>query len=128
MMRLRIRRLLPLCFLACSVSMAAAADNASGSPAYRFQRGGWTYVHLEGTPAQIGFQHGQLLANEIADLIHVTKVETLHSTKRDWAFYRQAAQTELWPHIEPNTGRSSRASREAHSRKASSSTCGISLP
>ncbi len=101
MMRLRIWRLLPLCFLACSVSMAAAQNGASGSPGYRFQRGGWTYVHLEGTPAQIGYQHGQLLANEIADLIHVTKVETQHSTKRDWAFYRQAAQTDLWPHIEP---------------------------
>jgi hypothetical protein len=25
-------------------------------------RRGWTYVHLEGDPGQIGFQHGQLLA------------------------------------------------------------------
>ncbi len=24
-------------------------------------KGGWTYVHLEGSPAEIGFQHGQLL-------------------------------------------------------------------
>ena len=28
---------------------------------------GWIFVHLEGTPAQIGYQHGYLLANEIDD-------------------------------------------------------------
>ena len=30
--------------------------------AYRFPQSGWTYVHLEGSPADIGFQHGALLA------------------------------------------------------------------
>ncbi|MGB8099118.1 MAG: C45 family peptidase [Terracidiphilus sp.] len=102
MMRLRFWRLLPLCTVVCSVSTTAfaAASDPSAAPGYRFQRGGWTYVHLEGTPAEIGYQHGRLLADQIADLIGVTKVETLHSTKRDWAFYRQAAQTELWPHID----------------------------
>src|SRR5579872_595732 len=53
-------------------------------PGYRFERGGWTYVHLEGSPSQIGFQHGSLLAIEIADLVRVNKLETLHSTHRDW--------------------------------------------
>jgi len=33
-----------------------AADQAKGS--YRFERNGWIFVHLEGTPAQVGFQHG----------------------------------------------------------------------
>ena len=33
----------------------------------RFERGGWIYVHLEGAPEEIGFQHGYLLANEIGD-------------------------------------------------------------
>jgi len=35
--------------------------------AYRFQQEGWTYVHLEGSPSDIGFQHGYLLAPEIDD-------------------------------------------------------------
>jgi len=69
-------------------------------PGYRFERGGWTYVHLEGTPSQIGFQHGSLLAAEIADLVRVSKIETLHSTHRDWAFYREAGRKMFWPHIE----------------------------
>ena len=68
---------------------------------YRFDRGGWKYVHLEGPPGEIGFEHGQLLASEIADLVHVMKVETLHDTKRDWKFYREASRKMLWAHIDP---------------------------
>ena len=75
------------------------ASETSGA-GYRFDRGGWKYVHLEGTPDQIGFQHGQLLAAEITDLLNVTKVETLHDTKRNWAFYREASRKMLWPHID----------------------------
>ncbi|HUJ50579.1 MAG TPA: hypothetical protein VLW25_10280, partial [Bryobacteraceae bacterium] len=33
----------------------------------RPEQNGWIFVHLEGTPAEIGFQHGYLLAPEIAD-------------------------------------------------------------
>jgi len=69
-------------------------------PGYRFERGGWTYVHLEGSPAQIGFQHGRLLASEIEDMVRVSKLETLHSTHRKWEFYRQAGRKMFWPHIE----------------------------
>ena len=29
---------------------------------------GWTFVHVQGTPSQIGYQHGYLLSAEIADL------------------------------------------------------------
>jgi hypothetical protein len=75
------------------------AAETSG-PGYKFHSGGWTYVHLEGTPDQIGFQHGSLLKDEIEDMLHVTQVETSHDTKRDWSFYREAAKTQLWPHID----------------------------
>jgi len=40
---------------------------SSPQESYRFQENGWTYVHLEGSPSDIGFQHGYLLAAEIAD-------------------------------------------------------------
>jgi hypothetical protein len=82
------------------IAPAVSPVESSGA-GYRFDRGGWQYVHLEGTPEQIGFQHGQLLAAEIADLINVTKIESKHGTKRDWDFYREAARTMLWPHIDP---------------------------
>ena len=78
-------------------SLQSAETSGAG---YRFDRGGWKYVHLEGTPDQIGFEHGQLLAAEITDLVNVMKVETLHDTKRNWTFYREASRRMLWPHID----------------------------
>ncbi len=68
--------------------------------AYRFQQGGWTYVHLEGSPADIGFQHGNLLAPEIADALAAIKLFDTHQTQRDWEFFRQTARQMLCPHID----------------------------
>jgi hypothetical protein len=80
--------------------LAGPEADSKALPGYRFEKGGWTYVHLEGSPAQIGFQHGRLLAAEIEDLAGVIKLENTHSTKRDWEFFRQASRTILWPHID----------------------------
>jgi hypothetical protein len=64
------------------------------------QKNGWTYVHLQGTPHQIGFQNGYLLAPEINDMLKVVMLESSHDYKKDWSFFRDAAQTMMWPHIE----------------------------
>lgn len=61
---------------------------------------GWTFVHLEGTPSEIGFQHGYLLAREIRDAENVTVLEPTRESKKDWKFFRTAAQDMMWPHIE----------------------------
>lgn len=83
---------------------ARSSQNGSSDPrlkkAYRFQDGGWTYVHLEGSPSEIGFQHGYLLAPEIADAFRTVQLEDTHNTQRDWAFFRKAAREMLWPHID----------------------------
>ena len=68
---------------------------------YRFERGGWTYVHLEGSPHDIGVQHGYLLAPEIADVYGVVRLEMTHDTGRDWEFFRRAGREMLWPKIDP---------------------------
>jgi hypothetical protein len=77
-----------------------AGDAARLKPAYRFERSKWIYVHLEGSPVDIGYQHGYLLAPEIADAFSVVKFNDTRRTKRDWEFFRNVAQTILWPHIE----------------------------
>jgi hypothetical protein len=61
---------------------------------------GWTQVHLEGTPAEIGYQHGVLLAEEIKDLQKVFALELQHDNGKDWKFFRTEAKEVLWPHIE----------------------------
>jgi hypothetical protein len=88
-------------------AFAAPAQPAPASPsdprlekAYRFQQGGWTYVHLEGSPSDIGFQHGYLLAPEIADAFAAIKLMDVHDTQRDWEFFRKAAREMLGPHID----------------------------
>src|SRR6266481_4273386 len=54
-------------------------DRLKGS--YRFERNGWIYVHLEGSPDKIGYQHGSLLAQETQDLLRVLKPFLQHETK-----------------------------------------------
>ncbi|PYV10295.1 MAG: hypothetical protein DMG23_08185, partial [Acidobacteria bacterium] len=81
-----------------------AAEPAPADPrlagAYRFEKGGWIYLHLEGAPGQIGFQHGYLLAPEIADAFEAIKLIDTHNSKRGWEFFRTAAREMLWPKID----------------------------
>jgi hypothetical protein len=81
--------------------MTPAPTDARLAGAYRFTRGGWTYVHLQGSPNQIGFQHGYLLAPEIADAFAAVKLDDTHTTKKPWSFFQRAAHDMLWPHIDP---------------------------
>jgi hypothetical protein len=83
-----------------SVSPASSVDDARLAGSYRFERGGWVYVHLEGAPSQIGYQHGVLLAPEIADALNAYRVSATHNTKRPWTFFRETSHNVLWPHIE----------------------------
>jgi len=66
----------------------------------RPENNGWTFVHLQGTPHEIGFQNGYLLAPEIEDTLKVTILEETHDSKKGWQFFREAAQNIMWPHIE----------------------------
>ncbi len=81
-------------------TLAQTEETGRLQGSYRVERNGWIYVHLEGAPRNLGFQHGYLLANEIGDLLRVLKPFLLHSTKRDWNFYRTAAREILWPRID----------------------------
>jgi hypothetical protein len=87
-----------------SLVQAQASGTTSSDPrlqkAYRFQQGGWTYVHLEGSPSEIGYQHGYLLAAEISDALQAIKLFDTHTTQRDWEFFRKTAREMLWPHID----------------------------
>ncbi len=98
-------------FVFCWAPIIASASAPTGSgkaqssdprleKSYRFEKGGWTYVHLEGSPSDIGYQHGYLLAPEIADGLAAIKLFDMHETQRDWEFFRKAAREMLWPHID----------------------------
>lgn len=64
--------------------------------ATRENKNGWIYVHLEGSPSTIGYQHGYLLANDIDTTIQAVGYALEHETHRDWQFYRRCAGNFLW--------------------------------
>jgi hypothetical protein len=92
--------------LACGFVCVAApakidSQSARLKKAFRKpQQNGWIFVHLEGSPSDVGFQHGYLLAPEIADAQRAIKLSLTHDSK-DWQYYRNASERVLWPHVEP---------------------------
>lgn len=101
-----MRRATAVVIIVCAMLWAVVAASTSSQSDPRMKgafRGvpehGWTYVRLEGAPAEIGYQHGYLLASEIEDLQRVFALEFAHDDAKDWKFYRDAAKTVLWPHI-----------------------------
>jgi hypothetical protein len=96
---------LSLSTVAATPANPGAHADAGSDPrlknAYKFNDGGWTYVHLEGLPEQVGFQHGYLLAREIEDNVNVYIVMGKHEDNRSWSWFRDTAKTVFWPKVEP---------------------------
>jgi Phospholipase B len=93
--------ILSLLSIVLATSSPGSQSDARLKGAFRLPpQNGWTYVHLEGSPSEIGFQHGYLLAREIEDFQKVVALELGHDTKKDWSFFRSAAEQVLWPHVE----------------------------
>ncbi|MGA8108099.1 MAG: C45 family peptidase [Acidobacteriaceae bacterium] len=85
-------------FIPAHAAPATPQSQLQGS--WRFQRAHWIYVHLHGSPHQIGFQHGYLLAPEIERSFRVARLDNTHGTGRPWSFFRDTAKNIYWPHIE----------------------------
>jgi hypothetical protein len=97
----RIAAFSAVLFLGLAVTLVSRDPDARLKKAARSgERGGWIQVHLEGTPTEIGFQHGYLLSAEIQDNFKAISTEIAHEEKRDWAFFRKLAQDTFWPHVE----------------------------
>jgi hypothetical protein len=59
---------------------------------FRYEMGGWTFLHIEGAPYARGRQHGELMAEEIVR--YITKLGVLKNTAdpvQGWADQRQLA-------------------------------------
>ncbi len=64
------------------------------------EQNGWIFVHLEGSPEEIGYQHGYLLAPEIEDAFGVIRLSLTHDSDKDWEFYRNAAREMHWSRVD----------------------------
>ena len=86
--------------LAATLPMIQSQDSRLQNAFRRSAQNGWIFIHLQGPPHQIGFQHGFLLSSEIQASFAAIKLELTHENKKDWPFFRDAAKNILWPHME----------------------------
>jgi len=86
---LRFAVLFPLLFSLVPLRAAPALTAEQSqwlARAERHEKAGWIYLHIEGEPRARGFQHGYLLAKEIAEGIRVTAVQWHHDSSFDWTW------------------------------------------
>lgn len=86
--------------LAAALPMIQSQDSRLQNAFRRSVQNGWIFIHLQGPPHQIGFQHGFLLSSEIQASFAAIKLELTHENKKDWPFFRDAAKNILWPRVE----------------------------
>ncbi len=97
-----------VCLAAILIAAAPRAASRTASHAqdprlgnsYRFEQGGWIYVHLEGSPSANRIPARIPFVAEIADALNAYKLDSTHRTHRDWNFFRETSRKVLWPHIE----------------------------
>jgi hypothetical protein len=71
------------------------------SKAYRHDKNGWTYLHIEGKPTERGFQHGYLMAGEIVENLRHLMASWTYKTAMDWSWYVKNAGVVLTPRVDP---------------------------
>lgn len=96
-----------LLFIALFLVSVASAGTPALSPEQkklltgsdRSLKDGWTVVRIAGNARERGFQHGFLLANEIADAVRKTKVAWIYQSALDWEWLRQHTNTLFGPKL-----------------------------
>ena len=73
--------------------------------ANRHEKSGWTYLHIEGTPQERGFQHGHLMANEIRENLRLLSSRWYYETAMEWSWYVEHAGKILSPKVDRECGR-----------------------
>lgn len=85
--------------IAAVFALGAAAIAGPYVPT-RTDHDGWVIVKLAGTPSEVGYQHGSLLAHEIGDAIETLKIAMPMRSGKDWGWYRETAHRIFWPKLD----------------------------
>jgi hypothetical protein len=67
----------------------------------RHEKAGWIYLHIEGQPRERGFQHGYLLAKEIAECLRIRRAVWLHNTSMEWGELLKETARFMTPFVDP---------------------------
>lgn len=71
------------------------------SKANRHEKNGWTYLHIEGTPRERGFQHGYLMAKDIKESIRVLSEVWYYQSAIEWQWLVEEAGKMFTPKVDP---------------------------
>lgn len=82
-----------------SGSKEKASHDSFMAGSSRSEKDGWIFVHLEGSPEIIGYQHGYLLADEIINLRGALAMLNENTTGRNWDFYRNESYRLFWSQV-----------------------------
>ena len=85
-------------FLSLTLTVYARDSRLRGA-SRKMADSGWTVVHLEGTPSEIGFQHGYLLYDEIDGAKKAIDLSVSHQVGHSWAELRDTAKQVFWPRV-----------------------------
>jgi len=93
--------LLKLAFtVALSASLLPAATDERLQGAFRNPvQDGWIFVHFQGSPGAVGFQHGYLLHDEIEDAKRAVELSVTHQVSQSWPELRTVAEKFAWPKV-----------------------------
>ncbi len=87
----------------CALFAHAASKQESDdrlSGAFRNpEKAGWIFTHLQGAPADLGYQHGYLLTPEIEDAKRAIELSLTHDVKHSWPELRTVAEQVFWPTV-----------------------------
>jgi len=72
-------------------SYISRKENEWLAKAYRVDRNGWIYLHIEGKPFERGFQRGYLTANEIDEFLKTAAYFKKFDTGKELDFFVEAA-------------------------------------
>lgn len=95
-----------VCVFLCGATDSARAaltepQQACLAKAWRHEKHGWVFVHVEGPARERGFQHGYLLASEIAECLRVQRALWHHDSALEWPWLVEKAKALYAAQIDP---------------------------
>lgn len=88
-------------------AQATAPETETTAPAitryeagYRYDQYGWTFLHIEGEPYTRGYQHGYLLADQLAEVVRYNEGLSMWETGQDWQYFVDEAERQFVPRLD----------------------------
>lgn len=86
-------------FAVCAVLQAGNTDQRLQGAFRKPAENGWIFIHLQGGPAAMGYQHGYLLSSEIEDAKRAIELSATHEVGKKWSELRTVAEKFAWPKV-----------------------------